>query len=57
MAQASRVIVGDGIHMEVIMAMQSENKGHGLASKVSVQMITLAVVGVIVIAVAWKYVW
>lgn len=39
------------------MAMQSENKGHGLASKVSVQMITLAVVVVIIIAVAWKYVW
>ena len=37
--------------------MQSDNKGRGLANNLWAQVGLLAVVAVIVIALAWQYVW
>ena len=39
------------------MTMQSEHKVHDLAKNVAVQMTALAVMVVILVAVAWMYVW
>jgi hypothetical protein len=39
------------------MSMPSENQGHGLASNLWAQLGLLAVATVIIVALAWRYVW
>jgi hypothetical protein len=39
------------------MTMQSEHHGHGLANNMAAQMAILGVAVVVLIAIAWFYVW
>lgn len=39
------------------MTLQSENKGHGLADNLPLQLGLVAVVAFILIVLAWKFVW
>lgn len=39
------------------MSMQSENKSHGLLNNLPAQLALLAVAAVVLIAIAWKYVF
>jgi hypothetical protein len=48
----------DGILMrEVIMTMQTENKGHGLANNFAAQMALLGAMVIGLIVLSWYYVW
>ena len=42
---------------EVIMTMQTENKGHGLANNFAAQMALLGAVVIVLIVISWYYVW
>ncbi len=39
------------------MTMQSEHHGHGLANNIVAQMTLLGIAVVVLIAIAWFYVW
>jgi len=41
----------------ITMSMQSENKSHGLLNNLPAQLALLAVAAVVLIAIAWKYVF
>ena len=41
----------------IIMSMQGDNKSHGLLNNLPAQLALLAVAAIILIAIAWKYVF
>jgi hypothetical protein len=58
LTRGARRVSGWGCGREVTpMTMQSDNKGHGLANNFWAQMAILAIVVIVVIALAAKYLW